>query len=241
MGKRRYYSRKKYYGRGRGNPVGLLVLLAIGFVLNNLQLILIIGLVAGVVWTGWTLYHRGKDENQGDSQDQTAFTGTQAAPETQRPSESKTEYGFAENTSQGGPAQEKHRPVYSSKGSIMTECERAFFLAIREVAEPQYIVQPQVNLASVIDKESHSRYRNELFRNVDFGIFDKDYRLIVLVEINDQSHMMYTRQERDQKVKQICEEAGIPLVTLWTKYGVNKAYIRNRLAEHLKLDQNQWV
>ena len=34
-------------------------------------------------------------------------------------------------------------------------------------------VHPQLNLASVIKKETSNRYINELFRNIDFGIFTK--------------------------------------------------------------------
>ena len=126
--------------------------------------------------------------------------------------------------------------VYSSKASIMTECEKAFFEAIREIVEPEYKVQPQINLASVIDKNIHSKYRNELFRNIDFGIFDNTYKLLVLVEINDETHQQNSRKERDQKIKAICTAANIPLVTFWTKYGVNRTYIRNRLSEHLVLN-----
>lgn len=124
---------------------------------------------------------------------------------------------------------------YSAKGSIMTECERSYFEAIREIVEPKYTVQPQINLASVIDKKTHSQYRNELFRNIDFGVFDKQFRLLVLIEINDQSHTKSDRKERDNKVKAICSEANIPLITFWTNYGVNRQYIKQRLSEYLIL------
>ena len=127
---------------------------------------------------------------------------------------------------------------YSAKDSIMTDCEKTFFEAFKEIAGPQYTVQPQINLASVIDKESYSKYRNELFRNIDFGIFDSSYSLVVLIEINDPSHLRQDRSARDSKVQAICADAGIPLVTFWTKYGVNKAYIRERLANYLPLIAN---
>lgn len=126
-------------------------------------------------------------------------------------------------------------PIYEAKNSIMTECEKAYFKAIQECVVPNYTVQPQINLASIIDKTAHSRYRNELFRNIDFGIFDANYSLVLLIEINDQTHMKKDRIERDSKVKAICAEAGIPLVTFWTQYGVNKQYIYQRLAEYLPL------
>lgn len=126
-------------------------------------------------------------------------------------------------------------PSYASKGAIMTDCEKEYFKVIRQLVEPKYTVQPQINLASVVSKESHSKYRSELFRNVDFGIFDRDYNIKVLIEINDKTHTQADRVQRDQKVNQICAEAGIPLITFWTKYGINPEYMRSRLSECLDL------
>ena len=50
-------------------------------------------------------------------------------------------------------------------------------------------IVPQVNLASIIQKVSNSRFNTELFRNIDFGIFNVDYsKLLLLIELNDNSH-----------------------------------------------------
>ena len=53
-------------------------------------------------------------------------------------------------------------------------------------------------------KVSSEKYRLELFRVIDFGIFDQEYKLCVLVEINDPSHETPER-ERDKKVVEIYE------------------------------------
>ena len=125
--------------------------------------------------------------------------------------------------------------TYSAKDNFMTDCEKRYFSAIRSVVGEKYTVQPQINLASIINKESLSKHRTELFRNVDFGIFDESYTLKVLIEINDSTHEHSDRRERDIRVRQICQEAGIPLITLWTKYGINTQYIEKRLKEFLPL------
>jgi hypothetical protein len=128
------------------------------------------------------------------------------------------------------------RVEYTPKKSIMTNCEKAYYKAIKEIIGSEYILQPQINLASVIEKTSNERYQNELFRNVDFGVFDHDFRLIVLIEINDQTHIQMDRKIRDAKVHSICEEAGIPLVTFWTQYGVNVQYMKERLSQYLMIN-----
>lgn len=125
--------------------------------------------------------------------------------------------------------------LYKVKNSLMTKCETEFYYAIKKILPPNYILQPQINLASIIEKTNSKYYINELFRNIDFCIFDEKYLPMILIEINDQTHETNKkRQARDIKVKKICQEAGIPLVTLWTKYGVNEDYIKYRIYKILK-------
>lgn len=133
----------------------------------------------------------------------------------------------------GGNKKEENYTEYIAKRSLMTECEKKYFEAIKNVLWDGYTVLPQVNLSSVIEKHSSSKYRNELFRIVDFGIFDYSFRPILLIEINDSTHTEKSRIERDIKVKSMCESAGIPIITFWTKYGVNVDYIKKRIEEHL--------
>ena len=131
--------------------------------------------------------------------------------------------------------EKEDQTAYSAKDSLMTECEKKFFQVIKDIAGASYIVQPQVNLASIIDKESTKKYRNELFRNIDVGIFDFDYKPVLLIEINDPTHKTKERRDRDIKVHKICEAASIPLITFWTDYGVDEGYNRYRMSEHLPL------
>lgn len=145
----------------------------------------------------------------------------------------ETEYTPSENITT-----DTQQTIYLLKSSLITKNEKPYFQAIKKIIEPQYIVQPQINLASIINKNSQDRFRNELFRNIDFGIFDQNYKPLVLIEINDESHMTPERKERDQKVKAICTNAGIPIITFWTKFGVNEDYIKNRLSEHIALSSN---
>jgi|GEM_PF-825406 len=128
---------------------------------------------------------------------------------------------------------------YSARDSLMTDCEKKFFTAFSNILGDTYILQPQVNLASIIHKDSESKYQNELFRNIDFGVFDREYTLKLLIEINDPTHKHPDRIERDKKVRAICDKAGIPLIAFWTQYGVNEHYIRNRLAKYLDLPGTQ--
>ena len=123
--------------------------------------------------------------------------------------------------------------LYESKKRLITKSESEFFEAIKSSIPEKFHVFPQINLSSFIDRTDSSRYRNELFRNVDFLITDNEYMPKIVIEINDQSHLDRDRQARDEKVRKICEEAGIPIIKLWTSYGVNPDYIQNRIEEVL--------
>lgn len=123
--------------------------------------------------------------------------------------------------------------LYEAKKSLLTRCETEFFTALRSAAPQGYHVFPQINLATFIDRTDNPRYRNELFRNVDFLITDAEYAPKLVIEINDQSHLTHDRQARDAKVEKICEEAGIPIIKLWTSYGVKPDYIQKRVEEGL--------
>ena len=119
--------------------------------------------------------------------------------------------------------------LYEVKGSFITPAEIQYLKVIKNLLPKGYYVQSQINLASVIVKKDTARFHNELFRNVDAGVFDANHHPIFLIEINDGTHKSRQRRERDIKVKNICEEAGLPLVVLWTSYGVNEDYIKKKL------------
>ena len=123
--------------------------------------------------------------------------------------------------------------MYELKKKLISKSEQGFYNAIKVSVPDGYCVFPQINLASFIDRTDDARFHNELFRNVDFLITNAEYEPKIIVEINDQTHLTNERRERDEKVQKICEEAGIPILKLWTSYGVNTEYIKGRIDETL--------
>ena len=123
--------------------------------------------------------------------------------------------------------------LYELKQSLLTKNEISYYNVIKKVVPENYLVFPQINLASFIERTDDSRFHNELFRNVDFLITDDSYKPKVVIEINDQSHLTTERKKRDEKVNNICEEAGIPIIKLWTSYGINEEYIAKKIYDTL--------
>ena len=124
---------------------------------------------------------------------------------------------------------------YKIKQKYLTSVEQEFYNAIKSIVSNNYILFPQVPLSQIIVKDSNSKYQNELYRVIDFCIFDNNYHPLLCIEINDKSHKQKNRYIRDKKVQNILTNAGLPLITLWTEYGVNIEYIKTRIKEHIKL------
>lgn len=126
----------------------------------------------------------------------------------------------------------KRKPRYVLKDSLMSRTEYEYFKIFDAYFGDKYIILPQINLASIIDKVGEG-FRTELFRNVDFGVFDYNYRPVLLIEINDNTHFRKDRVERDEKVIEICKKAKIPLICFWTKDGIDNQKIYKTLSKHL--------
>ena len=131
------------------------------------------------------------------------------------------------------PATDNGKYLYDVRKTLISKSEQGFFDVIKSSVPEGYHVFPQINLASFIDRTDDARFHNELFRNVDFLVTDAEYQPKFIVEINDQTHLNNERRERDEKVLKICEEAGIPILKLWTSYGIKHEYIKGRINEIL--------
>ena len=126
---------------------------------------------------------------------------------------------------------------YYKKKEIMTNYERYFYNIFIELENDYFIrIQPQVNLASIIDIKNNKGNIWELFRNVDFAIFTRDYsKLLLLIEINDKTHAQPKRAKRDKKVREIVDKADIKLITFYSSYPNDKLYVINRIKKELNL------
>ncbi len=127
----------------------------------------------------------------------------------------------------------KEATIYEIK-PFMSQYERKFYNILKTL-ENEHTIIPQLNLASIIKKKNNNRYYTELFRNIDFAIFDKDMnKLLLLIEINDSTHKKYKRKDRDLKVKKICNDVNIKLLTFYTNYPNEKDYVLNRIKKVLQ-------
>ncbi len=137
-------------------------------------------------------------------------------------------YLFDKNYS---PTLLKPKYIYTRK-KFMTDTEYKFYLKFLPLTN-NYIIIPQVNLASIIEKKEKG-FCNELFRNIDYAIFDNNFNLLLLIELNDKTHNNVKRHNRDLKVKKILESCNIKLLTFYTHYPNDKDYVLNRITKAIE-------
>lgn len=104
---------------------------------------------------------------------------------------------------------------YFAKQSFLNDYEKVLFNILEEKLNKKYIVFPQINLQSIIETNTKSR-NNELYRNIDFGIFDRNNLCpILMIELNGKIHKddEYTIT-RDISIRNILNDAGIKLITI---------------------------
>ena len=142
------------------------------------------------------------------------------------------------NNNQSTNNQTSGTPTLYQKKRLMTPCEMDFYLKIKDL-EQYYRIIPQLNLATIVNKITNTKYYNDLFRNIDFAIFTPDYSdVLLLIELNDNTHSQKNRKARDLKVQQICDEIGVPLLKFYTNYPNEKNYVLNRIITEINKNKN---
>lgn len=133
--------------------------------------------------------------------------------------------------------QEKARKKegYVSKNVILSETEKHFLDGIKSAVGLRYIVKPRVALADVLKRGDGTKCRDEQLGEMDFGVFDLQLRLKVLVEVRGMKRRGKPSQKAYKKVRKLCKKAGIPIVTFWAKYGVLPDYIKERMQDYLNV------
>ena len=122
---------------------------------------------------------------------------------------------------------------YAKKPHILTPPEYNLYMLLRDLYGGRYEILAQTSLVSLVDKLNYNSYLNELFRIVDFVIADKEFSPLVVIELNDSSHLRADRRERDRKVAEILEKADLPLVTFSTEEAASSAAVRRALWRYL--------
>jgi very-short-patch-repair endonuclease len=133
----------------------------------------------------------------------------------------------------GGKKKSKYN--YKRKDFFMTRAEHECYDALVAAVGEKYYIFPQAKLTSIIDNKVKGQNWNGAFRHVsqksvDFVLCDKAYISPKLaIELDDKTHLLPVRQDRDTEVERILKDASLPLLRLKNSGGFNINEIKEEI------------
>ncbi len=125
---------------------------------------------------------------------------------------------------------------YRKAESLLTRCELAFFHQLLAEADGRLLICPKVRLADLFQNVTSDAARNRINqKHVDFVLCCPDTLAPALViELDDSSHTLPDRQERDVFVNTCLKGAGIPIARERARRSYDPNAIRKLIASALE-------
>lgn len=107
---------------------------------------------------------------------------------------------------------------YVKRNYLMSKAEHEFYKVLEETIRDQYYIIPQVQLSKIIEVNKYEKnkrtYVNKIDRkSVDFVLFNKEYFTpYMVIELDDSSHMLPEREERDRFINSTLDRVGIKTI-----------------------------
>ena len=109
--------------------------------------------------------------------------------------------------------------IYFGKQFLLSRGEGAFYRVLMQAVGGKYVVMAKVRLADVVDARANGRTWGNAFnrisrKHVDFVLLDaRELTIRLVVELDDRSHRLSKRRERDAFVDEVLAEAGLAVLT----------------------------
>ncbi|WP_415904364.1 DUF2726 domain-containing protein [Neptuniibacter sp. QD48_55] len=136
---------------------------------------------------------------------------------------------------------------YRQKKTLFTEAERSFLGVLDQCIDPkQHRVFGKVRVADIVEPNP-TKNRSEWSRafgkikakHFDYVICTADtLKPVCAIELDDKSHSQKKRQQRDQLLESVCEEANLPLIRVPAKRSYKLEEVKAALAKRFVQEQS---
>ncbi len=129
---------------------------------------------------------------------------------------------------------------YFLRQHIMTAYEEKFFITLCEIFNDKCYVIPQVHLSRLLNhKVKNQNWQGALShidrKSVDFVLLRKaDLTVLCAIELDDSSHNLSKRRERDREVERLFASVHLPLVRFKNIDTMTKQEIVDKIAHIIK-------
>lgn len=133
----------------------------------------------------------------------------------------------------GRSAQSKSPLPYSTRGTLLSRGEAAFFHVLSEVASGQWLVMCKVRLADIVTCKERDWFQGHggaiSQKHIDFVLCSpKDSAIVLAIELDDRSHLAPDRKRRDKFLDDVLVSAGIRLLRIRAR-SVYQGFLLERL------------
>lgn len=124
---------------------------------------------------------------------------------------------------------------YYKNPYFLTDAEKTFLRVLQSAVNEQYYICCQVGVNSLVRINKKGRewwiHRDKLGqKSVDFVLLDKNsLEPKIAIELDDSSHLLSSRQKRDEFVDKVMEVAGIPLIRIKNQSNYTIQELRSKL------------
>jgi len=125
---------------------------------------------------------------------------------------------------------------YLKKDSLLTEAEKKFYFVLSEIIGDNYLIFSKVRMADLLylpkmNNSDYYHYQNKIqSKHVDFLLCDKEnIKPLLVLELDDSSHLKIDRILRDTLVDKIFENAQIPILHIKNSTAYDKASLLNQI------------
>lgn len=128
---------------------------------------------------------------------------------------------------------------YHAKGRLLTEAERAFLPSLQAALPEGWQVMMKVRLADVIDCQHHHWQagwgRFIAAKHIDFVAIEEGTTAIKLcIELDDTSHALPDRQNRDVFVNKALQTAKVPFLRVRVTARYDVRWLQNQIERALE-------
>ena len=131
---------------------------------------------------------------------------------------------------------------YVAADALLTPAERAFFAVLRQAAGGEFVLFAKVRLGDIlsIERGVEGKRRFAAFgrissKHADFVLCDpRTFRVAAVIELDDRSHRLPSRRQRDEFFDAALAKAAVPLLRVPAARSYSADALRDGLAAALR-------
>lgn len=134
---------------------------------------------------------------------------------------------------------------YIKNKSLLSEAEKNFYFVLAGVVGKEYLLFSKVRIFDILsipkglENARYYQHKNKIqSKHVDFLLCDtKTIEPLLVIELDDSSHLRSDRISRDAFLDGIFEKAKLPILHIRASFSYNEDELLNQIQSRLKTNQ----